>query len=243
MSRPDVVNDFEAWATVSAKLIGKTDEEGRELLARMDLTLVWKNANDAWAKALAGDIVDMRLHRAQRYAEICANVLSGLDDLSTDSLSLSLSDELSRQTTHRMQAHPPTAPVRTFVDAITPTHVVSRPQRKQALTHAAPRQFELPGVEETLTLEDEDSDETSILELSGSGDGAWPLEQYARYIAEHDAGHENAQAIDERYGLTPSGRQLMMSEWEERISGDSSLKEQFEKLLAQHVSALWTQRR
>jgi len=105
MTRWDVVNEFEAWAAVSAKLIGKSDDERQRLLAEWELTRVWHNANDAWARALASDIVDMRLERPQRYAEICAQVLSHGGEHDTDVGELSLSDDPSLETTHRMRAH------------------------------------------------------------------------------------------------------------------------------------------
>lgn len=154
MLRPDVVNDFEAWAKVSSMLIHKDEAAQATLLARLDLADVWQNANAAWAKALADDIVDMRLDRAQRYAEICASVL-GRDPEEAYLLSLSMSDEFSQQTTLKMRAHPGAPPSEsTFVDTLVPTHTVPKPQRRQATTLDTARDFDLPSPE--------DSGETSI---------------------------------------------------------------------------------
>jgi hypothetical protein len=103
VNEPDVVNDFEAWATVSSRLFGKSVTAQKELLTELRVDEVWRYANLAWARAIAADIVEMRLDRAQRYAEICARVL----DRELEVAQGSLSDEQGSHTTHRMRAHPP----------------------------------------------------------------------------------------------------------------------------------------
>lgn len=245
MSELDVVNDFEAWATVSARLIHKNAAQRELLLARLGLTLVWKNANDAWSNALAHDIVDMRLQRAQRYAEICATVFDQ-EGAELDEPAVSISDELSLQTTHRMRAHaagdgPPSGSdqppsERSFIDNFTPTNVVARPQRKQAMTFDAPRSFELPSGDHGLTS---DTGPTSIIDASSS---AWPLQRYARYVAEREAGHESEEAVDSRYGLAADERRRITQQWDTRLAHDTALKQRFELLIIEHTESMNTRR-
>jgi hypothetical protein len=73
---PDVVNDFDAWARVSVRLLGKTDDERDELLCALGIDKVWGNADSAWAKALAEEILEARLDRLRRYAAACATAIA-----------------------------------------------------------------------------------------------------------------------------------------------------------------------
>jgi hypothetical protein len=69
---PDVVNDFDAWASVSAELHGLSAAEAERLLADLTVAEVWETADAAWSKAMAIDIADMRLERIHAYAAVCA---------------------------------------------------------------------------------------------------------------------------------------------------------------------------
>jgi hypothetical protein len=69
---PDVVNDFDAWASVSAELHGLSEQEAQRLLAGLGVSEVWETADAAWSKAMSIDIADMRLDRIHAYAAVCA---------------------------------------------------------------------------------------------------------------------------------------------------------------------------
>lgn len=253
MSRPDVVNDFEAWATISSRLFGKTEEEQQDLLGELGLTEVWRNANLAWAKALASDIVDMRLHRAQRYAEICARVLDREAELA---MLLSASDELSRQTTMRMRAH--RAPdIQSFVESLSSGRAVEAPKRNQARTQLVDRALIASVIDQTVPMAEldeldepvDESGETSLLRVPVLGypepidPSAWTLEHYARYAAEQDAGHESAAAIDERYGVARERGAAIRRSWDDRLAGDTALKDRYDALIAELRASLDTARR
>ncbi len=301
MSGPDVVNDFEAWATISARLYGKSEGERRQLLAELQLTEVWDNANLAWARALADDIVDMRLHRPQRYAEICARVL---DMEASLSLEASLSDDLSRQSTHRIRLPPalePAAESPSFVATMSGAQAVETPRRNQARTQLVDRAIALsvlgdlppPAASETgvtraaptpdaasvaaapaavapataaaldaldgvagTSVADatdvaptrrrspfEDSAETSVVVRPDAAPHdalPWPLEHYARYVAEREAGHESVEAIDARWGLSGAAAAALRERFGRHLAGQTDLRARFERLVAELADALHT---
>lgn len=254
MSGPDVVNDFEAWATISSRLFGKTQDEQRNLLTELGLTEVWKNANLAWAKALASDIVDMRLDRPRRYAEICARVLDREAELA---LLLTASDELSGQTTMRMRAH--RAPdLQSFVESLSSGRAVEAPRRNQARTQLVDRSLIAAVIDQTTPMAEldepldaplDESGETSLMRVPVLGypeiidASAWSLEHYARYVAEQDAGHESAEAIDDRYGVARDAAGAIRRSWNERLAADTVLKSRYDALVSEFLDTLDTARR
>ncbi len=234
MSGPDVVNDFEAWARVSAELADRGEDERPQFLHALGLSAVWRNANAAWGRAIASDIVEMRMDRAQRYAEICAEVQAvGRGDLIGDddvlSLSQSEDDELDLQVTHRMRAV--SAPVE--VTSAPPTRQVRSRLRRQAKT---------VNLHESLATERgslDDTGETSIYEgtLPSPQEG-WPLEHYARFMAERQAKGKQATSVDSQYGLSPEESGHVIRVWDARLARDASLRERYEALVESHRAAL-----
>lgn len=72
----DVVNDFESWARLSARLQGRDDDQAEALLHQLGVASVWENADATWAKTLASELTEMRMTRVRRYAEIVAEELA-----------------------------------------------------------------------------------------------------------------------------------------------------------------------
>lgn len=68
----DVVQDFEAWASVSVQLIHRTDDQVTAILDRLGLRATWPASDEKWSRVLARDISNGALERVERYAEICA---------------------------------------------------------------------------------------------------------------------------------------------------------------------------
>ena len=68
----DVVQDFEAWASVSVQLIHRSDDQTKAILERLGLASAWPAADDKWSKVLARDISNGALERVERYGEICS---------------------------------------------------------------------------------------------------------------------------------------------------------------------------
>ncbi len=67
----DVVNDFDAWAAVSAKLLQRTPAEVEHLLGSLGVAGAWPAANDQWSRTLAHDLMKNQMERPRRYAEKC----------------------------------------------------------------------------------------------------------------------------------------------------------------------------
>ena len=76
-SAGDVVNDFESWARLSARLHGRDEAYADALLKRLGVASVWDIADATWAKTLASEMIDMRMARVRRYAEIVAEEIRG----------------------------------------------------------------------------------------------------------------------------------------------------------------------
>ena len=72
----DLVNDFESWARLAARLQGRDEAQADALLQRLGVASVWDNADATWAKTLANEMIEMRLSRVRRYAEIVAEELA-----------------------------------------------------------------------------------------------------------------------------------------------------------------------
>ncbi len=248
VSAPDVVNDFEAWATVSSRLVSKSDDARAELLAELGVAEVWRNANLAWTRAIASDILEMRLDRARRYAEICARVLDR--DTALD-LASSLSDDLGLDTTHRIRIGvPSTPPSDRFAAAVGGSdRPVPLPKRGQATTQTVATEI----AQRVLSAEDKNDagdaplpgdSQTSLLAIPSTtmtSEEPWTVDRYARYVATHEAGQESEEAIDERFGVSDGG--ALRQRWDERLGADAALTKRYEDLLRTHHEALSTIRR
>ncbi|MSP25915.1 MAG: hypothetical protein EXR75_12295 [Myxococcales bacterium] len=70
-----VLDDFDGWAAVSAKLAGRTAQEAEFLLAQFGLGQSWPAADAHWSRELGNDLLALKLERATRYAERCAREL------------------------------------------------------------------------------------------------------------------------------------------------------------------------
>ena len=73
---PDVQGDFEAWATVSARLLKRTDEQCSGILSQLGIAQSWPAANASWIKVMCNDMASGHLERVQRYGELCAAELA-----------------------------------------------------------------------------------------------------------------------------------------------------------------------
>jgi len=72
-NRPDVENDFAAWATVAARLLKRSPEERAQILRELRVREpVWQRANQYWTAVLAQDVSAERTERPERFRKICA---------------------------------------------------------------------------------------------------------------------------------------------------------------------------
>jgi hypothetical protein len=71
----DIVNDFDAWAAVSAKLLGRSKGDTEHLLLSLGVAATWPTAEAFWSRTIARDLMTHQLERIRRYADKCAQEL------------------------------------------------------------------------------------------------------------------------------------------------------------------------
>jgi hypothetical protein len=72
----NVAEDFEAWASLAARLRVATVQERRTLLGELGLEATWEAIHEGWARALNEEIAAGRLERPERYLALCATEAS-----------------------------------------------------------------------------------------------------------------------------------------------------------------------
>ena len=64
--------DFEAWAELSARMVGRTLDEQLDMLEELDVASAdWTLSDQHYVSALAAEIADGRMERTERYARKC----------------------------------------------------------------------------------------------------------------------------------------------------------------------------
>src|ERR1700734_2492397 len=64
--------DFEAWAALSARMLGRTLDERLDMLEELDVRSAdWMRSDEHYASALAADLAEGRMERPERYAGKC----------------------------------------------------------------------------------------------------------------------------------------------------------------------------
>jgi hypothetical protein len=81
---PDVENDFEAWANVSARLHERSDERRQRILKELGIVDVWSAADSTWTKQLVETLATNGTKLAERYAAICAAEMKRRDQFKSD---------------------------------------------------------------------------------------------------------------------------------------------------------------
>jgi hypothetical protein len=71
-SEPDLGADFDAWAAVSARLLGRAAPEHAALLAALGIGDGWAASDAKWTARLARDMSNGVLDLVDRYGAICA---------------------------------------------------------------------------------------------------------------------------------------------------------------------------
>ncbi len=69
----DVLNDFDAWAVVSARIAGRTEQEVAFLLSELGVAHAWVDAEARWSRVLGRELSLGELEHATRYTVRCAS--------------------------------------------------------------------------------------------------------------------------------------------------------------------------
>ncbi len=241
---PDVENDFEAWATVAAKLLKRSPVEQRRILTELELVYLWPQANDQWSAVLAQDFVDERDTRSRRYCVICAEEMKrrrvGPDKADGDDRprrfiqpnpKADKARTRSKPTRAECEDGPPTEkkppkmigpvasqePTIGFIDRLAPKDI--QPQ--------TPR----PGQESTAA---QDMRNVASAVQAANEALCWPLEKFAKFCAEIDHEPERIQLIAAHYGIRGEAIEFVREGWQERLDSEPDLREQWSRLVARH---------
>ncbi len=235
---PDVVNDFETWARVSARLLKRKPKERKQILAELELEFIWPDANERWSAVLAQEVVDERDRRTKQYGAICAEEMkrrrSGADKKDEQPSSFIKSRPKSRvKPAPRRPAGedgPPTVrrpqmvgstvvqePTIDFIDRLAPPDI--QPETPQ------------PGQQSTAAQDMRHV--TSAIQAANVA-LEWPIEKFAKFCAEMDHEPNRHQLIAAHYGLRDEAIEFVREGWQERLDADAELSEQWATLVAQY---------
>jgi len=249
--RPEVEQQFEAWAQVAARLRHRPREERLTILDELGLTeSYWRDVNEAWAKSLNDDIAAGRMERPYRYAQICKRELARRDDPSPSAKRDFREDltplghpqvPLSRQ--------PETQPNLVIgSDDELPTLDTS-PRTAVAESNDAgllrPDDFrrELVPIERPLAMPSPDQIDTAaggegvadLVEAARQANSAalWPLEKWASLCADLDRSPDEADQLWSAVGVTnPRARPHIRTHWKRKLAREPETRDRFDRLLA-----------
>jgi hypothetical protein len=74
-SRPELMDDFDSWARISAQMLRRPVADRANLLQDRGVVDDWPEADAHWYEVLVEDIEAGRLERVKVYAELCAEAL------------------------------------------------------------------------------------------------------------------------------------------------------------------------
>lgn len=253
---PDVVNDFDTWANVSARLTERSDEEHARILGELGIAEVWDNADAAWSKALAGEILDMRFDRVQQYGAICARELAARsreDDVTTQrdfrhrATFGDREDEPSSTRQVRQIGGTPFSddpldrePTRKLRSAELKAHLETITEVSRGVWPTGDNGVADDAQSEQAKTQTRDSSAALHEQVEAALAAAdWPIERYARYRAELTAGLEAEAKVNARHGLPSEVAQRhVATAWRARLSADAELDDKVEALVAEYLAEL-----
>jgi hypothetical protein len=76
----DLVDDFDAWARVTAELLGLDDDSRAQQLERQDLAARWEQADRHWSQFMGRELGAARVEHLARLRAVCQGVLARRSD-------------------------------------------------------------------------------------------------------------------------------------------------------------------
>lgn len=252
-SRPDVEQQFEAWAQVAARLRHRPRNEKVEILEGLGLSeSYWRDVNEAWAKSLNEDIAAGRMERPFRYAQICKAELARRDDPVAqpdfrDSLTppahprVPLSRQPETQPGHFTAVAEDEEP--TLSKEASPTYDASddapRPDDFRRELVPVERPLAAPSPHQIHTVEGGEGS-ADLVEAARQANAAalWPVEKWATLCARLDDFPDDADRIWSEVGVTnPRARPHVRAHWKRKLSKEPATRARFKALLAERRGA------
>ncbi len=238
---PDVHNDFEVWASVSAKLLKRSASEQQRILDDLALGDIWTRANDRWSAALAEDFIAERDTRPKHYSAVCAEEMKRRR---------AGADELEAQQPSFIQVEPRVGEVAIHTELVggeddEPPTMARPPQMIGPLGPDGPRidfidrlappdiQPEAPKPGQKST-EAQDMRSVSAALRAANKALSWPVEKFAELCAEIDHDPERTTLIAANYGLRGEAIDFVREGWQERLAADPRLHQQWSELVARY---------
>jgi hypothetical protein len=211
--QPNFMNDFLAWARISARLWRRPPAERVRIIREAGAASSWSEADSHWFEVLLGDVRAGRLDRLDRYTALCAQALQEGEPPAGPC------DELRARAGGPFgSGSRPSAP--SFAQKLTPPRTVQTPEDDQLHT----------GV-----YLDDKREEALATAMALD----WPLAQFSWLSATMAHAPERAEAIWETHGIRSDGaRRAVLELWEERLSENPELRRSHEELRARYLEAL-----
>ncbi len=222
MAGADPATDFEAWASLAARLRERPSSERARLLHELGLTPTWDGIHEAWSRALNDDIVNRRMERPNRYLEICAAEQRARASAPGDfreALMPAASPPVP------VPAQSQTLPIGAFGAALPAPAADFRASLLPRTAISAP----VAGQEQTLTNLDAGGILASANAATGLVEG-WPVERWAEHCAAlaRAASWKEAEARWVELGVeNPADRAWVESKWAARLAAAPQLYERF----------------
>ncbi len=225
----DVLDDFNAWAIVSARLRKRTARQVVAVLAELGLAEIWPRADAHWRAELVEDLAVGDMERAFRYSSVCAA-------------------DLAERPPDEPPAEPESSPSDFRHDALYGQRAERLPSGRAAASgRAAPppsgsfRQelggdgavvAPAPGQHATAPMQPSDLRETLAAAKAAIN---WPVETYAAFHAELEVRPGQTAAILERYKVNGETTAAYIHKaWQSRLAKDPALAQRWGALVLEH---------
>ncbi len=244
---PDVVNDFDVWAMVSARLLKRSAQEKQTILEQLLLDRAWDEANDHWLEVLAQDLVADRKDRIHRYHQLCSEELEKRPEtlVSRTGDETQQDEDFRTELLHRIPQAVRDSEIRGGSENDPPPPTVPLPkavsEKAQALlgpnkdfvARLAPADIQpkVPTSEQQITTNKGLGDATDAIRAAKSA-LQWPVEKYAKLCAELQLSPKRKTLIAATYGLRGQALIDYVHEgWHERLDKEEELRAEYKKLV------------
>ncbi len=254
---PDVQNDFEAWALVSAKLLERTAEQQQRIVEDLGIADVWMDSKIFWGGKLADELLANESTLADRYGELCEAEITRREnngDVNPDAEPAVIAPEPREDPAdfrHELVRTPevpsasdsedPSADVALLAGAET---TLTDPNEQFFEKLAPPgRTPQPPDAQQQQTAAVATRD-TAVMVRSAAVVMQWSVEKYAKFCAKLETYPDKAVLYRTNHGLEDDlVFRFVQDKWRRQLAKDAALQSQFDQLVAGYCKLLKRQRK
>ncbi len=262
MSKPSaklhVIQDFDDWAIVSARLMKVNEDDAAGVLDRLEITQSeWKEACGSWSTALTANVISGDGKLSGRYASYFSVERKRRDEGQPDPTAAELLSwkkpgltpirsakvDFRHDAMHGGPQEDPadsslTTLVRADGDTLDESAAAIRAQRDGCFIEdlsPAGRVPRPPASSQQVTTKP--IEPCVVEDLRRAGETArWTVQQYAQYCADLATQRDKTEFVRARYGLaTESLHRHLSHEWKQKFAQDPALHTKWAKLVAAYM--------